>query len=541
MSVHKYKQKSGTARCPPLLSPLSFLYQRHRPAPAQLVTNTNIGLIEELINKTTIALPQSMTSAASTAAVPNAIKCNTKQGYYYFLFISLILAIIHPLMTVENLRGWTHFYGSPPTDAIQKGFMAPNADAAATTSAQERVSSMIKFDSSASVKMSSYPSRISVTTITPPTIPLRTHTNIVSGTNHCWRECPFGRNNKIIYTNSWRAGLNDRTSIIKSMANLAAYLCATLEFPLPLASLTPRHNGNNNVSSSLVWDDFLVVATVEDPNVTSKQKQSLLLLRDLKDELNNITESQKYSSMQWIKVVSNNASNVVSEFDFVYSTITTADDYTKPFVWFFELNWYKVRDSLANHFKTLRLINPPFISKLKPSCIYCIIKQSPRAKKISDYLWNVLVTDTEHLARNATMGYLHIRRTDTAKQCNTTLDRIRSYLECSLMDVSGNVTLLLGTDEKDPNYIAGIQHIVENELSGGHKLFHLDAWIFRQLELMAIQKDDATGKWNVSKTFSSYLNNYHVYLFGKSISSKATFKLEKRRKEWCNDCDPVKV
>ena len=492
-------------------------------------------------SKNTMALapPQSMTSAASTAAVP-AIRCKAKQRYYYLLLVSLILAIIPLLITVENLRGWTHFYRSPSTDAIQKGFMAPSADA------QESVSSMTKFDSSASVKPSSHPSRISVTTITPPTIPLRTHTHIVPGTNHCWRECPFGRNNKIIYTNSWRAGLNDRISIIADMVNLAGYLCATLEFPLPSASLTPRHNGNTDVSPSLVWDDFLLVAAVEDPYVTSQQEPSLLLLRDLKDELNNITKSQKYSNEQWIKVVSKNASTVVSEFDFVYSTITTADENTKHFCWFFELNWYKVEDSLADHFKSMRLINHPLISrglnKIPPaptSCIYGITKKSPRAKKISDHLWNVLVTmDTEHLARNATMGYLHIRRTDTTKQCNTTLDRIRSYLECSFMDVSGNVTLLLGTDEKDPNYIAGIQNIVENELSRGHKLFHLDDWISRELELIAIQKDDVTGEWNASSIPVSYLNNYHVYLFGKYISSKAVFKLEQRR-TWCNDCDPI--
>ncbi|KAL3784643.1 hypothetical protein ACHAW5_003833 [Stephanodiscus triporus] len=491
------------------------------PTTAQAVRNkANTKLDPPVKQKMTLAPPQRTASGASTAAIP----------YAYYQTIALMLVLI----------GWTNFYPRPPTDAQQKGVMASNAGKAAISQ------SKVDF-----VNLSSHPSevnaRIDVITISPnATVPLRTHTHIVPGTNHCWRECPFGRNNKIIYTNSWRAGLNDRISIIDDMANLAGYLCATLEFPLPSASLTPRHNGNRNVSSSLVWDDFLVVAAVEDPNVTRKQEPSLLLLRDLKDELNNITESQKYSNEQWIKVVSKSASTVLSEFEIIYSTVTTADKNTKHFCWFFELDWYEVENSLADHFKSMRLINPPLISrglsKTPPaptSCIYRITKKSPRAEKISNHLWNMLVAmDTEHLARNATIGYLHIRRTDTTKQCNTTLDRIRSYLECSFMDVSGNVTLLLGTDEKDPNYIAGIQHIVENELSHGHKLLHLDSWISRKLKLMAIQKDDVTGKWNDSSIPVSYLNNYHVYLFEKYISSKAAFKLEQRTR-WCNDCDPI--
>ena len=157
--------------------------------------------------------------------------------------------------------------------------------------------------------------------------------------------------------------------------------------------------------------------------------------------------------------------------------------------------------------------------------------------------------DTENL-RNAAIGFLHILRTDSNNKCNTTLNRMRSYLQCSVIDVSSNVTLLLLTDKTDPNYITGIQNIVENELGSSHKLIHLDAWISRQLEMMAgntsqvqatIQKDDETGKWNANPIPLSYLNNYHLYLFGMFFANRAAFKLEQRRNILCNECDPIKI
>ena len=383
------------------------------------------------------------------------------------------------------------------------------------------------------------------------TAPPRTRTHIVAGTNTCWRECPLGRNNKIIYTNTWRAGLNDQKSIMNDLTNLAGYLCATLEFPKPSETLSLKHNGNKAISPSLGWDDFVVIAPVEDPNVTSQQEPPLLLLHDLKEELNNIAESPKYSNERWIKVVSNNSATVANEFDLVQnisqSTIT-ADKNTKHFVWFFELNWYHVRESLAEHFKSVKLSHPP---TGPGSCFQRRNRDSPQAKKISDHLWNAFFTMDMENSRNPTIGFLHIRRTDSKNECNTTLDRIRSYLQCSFMDVSSNVTLLLGTDETDPNYITGIQHIVENELGDNHKLIHLDAWISHQLEMMAgntthdkaiIQRDDETGKLNATPiSFLPYLNNYHLYLFGKYFSNRAAFNLEQRRNIRCHDCDPIKI
>jgi hypothetical protein len=52
-------------------------------------------------------------------------------------------------------------------------------------------------------------------------------------------------------------------------------------------------------------------------------------------------------------------------------------------------------------------------------------------------------------------------------ECNTTIAKVRSYLNCSLhgsSGVFGNIAVLLGTDEQDANYLRELQHLFDEPL-----------------------------------------------------------------------------
>ena len=71
-----------------------------------------------------------------------------------------------------------------------------------------------------------------------------------SGTG-CWRECPplSQRINKIVYLHHKPDGLNDRLHILKTLLNIAGYLCATVEVRKPSKMLATFHNHNKQTFS----------------------------------------------------------------------------------------------------------------------------------------------------------------------------------------------------------------------------------------------------------------------------------------------------
>jgi hypothetical protein len=78
----------------------------------------------------------------------------------------------------------------------------------------------------------------------------------------CWRHCPQRKN--IIFFAYNRAGLNDRSSIINQLAQIAGYLCARLELPPPSFLLNPRHNNGLDISRDIVWPEFRNITFRED-------------------------------------------------------------------------------------------------------------------------------------------------------------------------------------------------------------------------------------------------------------------------------------
>jgi hypothetical protein len=57
-----------------------------------------------------------------------------------------------------------------------------------------------------------------------------------------------------------------------------------------------------------------------------------------------------------------------------------------------------------------------------------------------------------HSPSNSALGILHLRRGDVVDECDTNIDRMREYFQCSFNGTNNlgyNLTLLLTSDEKD--------------------------------------------------------------------------------------------
>lgn len=128
------------------------------------------------------------------------------------------------------------------------------------------------------------------------------------------------------------------------------------------------------------------------------------------------------------------------------------------------------------------------------------------------------------------VGVLHLRRGDSVEGCDTSIDRMKTYLECSFENSTnlGNFTILLGTDEKDESYIQSILALLDE--FPHIQMQWLDEAIERHVENM-IAKDE---------TLSRLRNNFFTYAILKEIGKRADFVMEHRRDLSCPDCSPVR-
>jgi hypothetical protein len=127
---------------------------------------------------------------------------------------------------------------------------------------------------------------------------------------------------------------------------------------------------------------------------------------------------------------------------------------------------------------------------------------------------------------------LHIRRGDAKHQCDSTLNTMNDFLGCSLKNTQGfgNITIMLGSDERDPCYRAAIKSLVEGQGSN-IRLGDMDATIKQVIDEYA--SSDPMG--------DRLLNNMFLYKVSTDIYYKKKFKfhLERRRHHNCWPCPQV--
>ena len=366
----------------------------------------------------------------------------------------------------------------------------------------------------------------------------------------CRRRC-FSRPNKILFTHVNGAGLNDRTSVVKHLLQLAGYLCATLQVPRPHLMFNPGHNAGKRVSTELMWSDFWEVLSLDDMIYSSSSSSGGSIMADLDEPY----DTSKHSDGIHLVHARDAAPEQIidqfeelEEFTFIQQQETNHKNGLPPgFIWRIDQKFNKFQTTLGNYLEERRnqasnnvtiegIQSPPYSRATSLPMWYhqgrsrgCLYAELLPPQHLLDLVQHAQRVVTNISRENAVYGYFHIRRGDAKEDCNTELSKIRTYLTCSLnqTETLGNVTLLFSSDEKDQNYRKSLQEMVERETAA--QFIDMDALLWEQLH-RAVESFAPKRR----------LNNFYVFRAISVLSVRLSlFTLERRRHYKCNDCDPV--
>lgn len=343
----------------------------------------------------------------------------------------------------------------------------------------------------------------------------------------CWRSnCPSPRKNHIIVymNNMYSAGWNDRMFIFSRLADLAGYLCADLHVPPPYLMLNKGHNMGERLPEDLRWSDFL--------NLSFGYNQTIQEWRKMEDLPTTTSLRVKSNSPvgNWEKLMQ------LENFTLA-QTASPPSDLEDGFAWEIKTNLYQM--------ELLKSKNPYEATHHRPEsfpfgmpwrrqngCKYNTFRQ-PSAY-VSKAVTEVQRRVDHHTALNESItGIFHIRRGDAVAQCDTSLERITRFLDCSFAETQtiGNFTLLLSTDEDDSSYIDAVLAMPQTVESLSHVRIHWMDRIVRAATRMLI------GNGSIPERLA---NNFFVFLVSQSIWKKASFALVQRRRSECPDCTSVR-
>lgn len=366
--------------------------------------------------------------------------------------------------------------------------------------------------------------------------------------NHIYRPCK-SYDNEILYHEGWQAGLADRKAVIANMASLAQFLvrslikytvclvkphslthfsflvkyqCAKLTVASPESMLTVEHNAKKKLDSRLVWEDFYKF----EPFYPTKNDEEKHIVQDHAfSQRSDYTYRFTYSGDDKFKIT-----NVMDELIKI-----SFDKKKTTFLWELDGNFYgSLRKEFKKYFKYLH-------------------KQSETSRKLpfvgdnayvhairSDHIVQNAKTMVERLQNNFSMwgdmkiGTWHLRRGDSVDRCDTGLERMEKFVNCTFADLNkkvdskSQVLVLVRTDETNPKYrkqLLGLFQPFENIYA-----LDLDQWIAQKLE-------DKTGldwpQW--------YDNNFHIFELQNEIldSLPLTFSLRHHRHYSCPDCEKI--
>lgn len=352
----------------------------------------------------------------------------------------------------------------------------------------------------------------------------------------CWRRCDH-RINKIVYAQMpyFGAGVSDRGFTLGNLANLAGYLCATVDYPKPHIMLGTMHNNKQKISVNSTWTDYF--------NFTFYQDSSPAFY-DLADHpedpavhrtINEMYVEEKYKD--WLRVVTGRKNMILQQFERVEAfSRLQAPNSTTGFIWIIRPDWYSLIPTLQELIPSRRKkINYANVDELpeivdgQGGCDYFDPHYLPdHMQTIFD---QVLAEIRNANEPHAKLGFFHIRRGDSKAECNTTVPRMKQYIGCTFNGTQAkarNITLLLASDERDPEYRQAIKNIVEQDFE--HiKLIDIDALVLKKVE----ESIAATGApaWR--------LNNHYLFRLVSSFkwNQKYTlFTIEQRRDFACPHC-----
>lgn len=366
----------------------------------------------------------------------------------------------------------------------------------------------------------------------------------------CWRNCSH-RRNKLILGEIFPAGLNDRHSVIGALVNLGGYLCATVYIPPPYSLLSAHHNHGIRLDVNVTWPDLVdynFLPTGE-PSVQqySVEKVDALMI-DGDTNLTVITRSAGSIATDFAQVERYSFAQQQQEQSSAAET-TNWTSASAPFVWKIALKrprtMYSTIQVFARYLQSLKknraatttTVPLPSFTHRFGGCNYGDIRSPPLLQHLAEDLIHKIQPES---ASSTVLGYLHVRRGDAIRECDTSLPTLTHYLKCSLVVpttnnstsfATANLTIFFSSDEQDPIYRTSVQNIPKNESS----LAHVEI-----LDLDALCRDQIRSAIENQLSPPSNLNNYFLFSLISEVRKRTTFSLERRRMI-CRQCTNVQA
>ena len=201
------------------------------------------------------------------------------------------------------------------------------------------------------------------------------------------------------------------------------------------------------------------------------------------------------------------------------------------FSWHLNRNFYRFRNTLQNYFNDfIRKGNTPF------PVVNSFTQAQDRLECINPlrYASKVVEIAKTVLFKSGIIsefGSLHIRRGDAIRECNTSTNHVRMYLECSLKACQLEMVdfpVIFFTDERSEQYINRIDELL---MGLNHTMINGET-----LSKNVMQSSIDTGELP-----EKYDNNFFRFEVGGYIQNAARYQLAQRRTRQCTKCDPMCV
>lgn len=379
------------------------------------------------------------------------------------------------------------------------------------------------------------------------------------------------------------AGLIDRLTIISTLLNMAGYLCARVYVPRPRLLLGAHHNAGRKLDANLSWSEFGDYTYWHDPlrqpalvnwevpkNMTewlyeSRRNASLAVVSTLPRQVKfNFPKFEAFALNQQ-QTILQKASNVTNSTEY----------YESGFVWILQAEYYDWCNLLSMYFwkrpppdyfskGEADMIQQPYIFSrptLYTGCQYAKVTLPIHLQNMRDMIvkaiWQPAVKlPSKSLSTMATfdlsslLGYLHIRRKDAVRECNTSLKRMEAFLKCSLDPAIAHlsrrrfqrpIVVLFSSDEDDPKYRMDVRNLIEQQQqlksTSNENAIRVTALDLDDLVESVLRKEIAKGNVPASRLHSFYIFQL-VFSIGYN-QSLVHFHMEQRRDGNCKVCNNV--
>jgi hypothetical protein len=377
----------------------------------------------------------------------------------------------------------------------------------------------------------------------------------------CQRKCSNHRN-KMYYVDPG-AGLGDRTTIFHDLAALAGYLCAELVLPPPSRLLNSDHNNGEYVKKSVIWQDLYNITFLQD--ATPAIKNGYEEFGDNFERWGSWQDGELFDSKSdgskykgWKHIISQNSMKRREELqtllDFTYqqeldaisNPSSSASAEPIGFIWEWHRNFYQtdiLRHDIPDPSPEIRkkaedagIWNSgmrPYVRTFDTNIEGCHYTpdyatsnhMKMMRKRIQDFMHSKFSDDTFY-------GLLQIRRGDAINDCDTTLETMKEYFACSFNgteEIGRHITLLMMSDEVDPVYRQAVLDLISDYPNVS--IMDLDATVSKMVHEASVDGSIPEGMDN---------NNYYIFDIEQAYKGRVDFKMSKRRRDWCDDCVPVK-